>query len=1246
MKRLAISILVGVFVVSLLVILFLAGTEPGLRILLPVIKGFAPKELSIGEVRGRLIGPLAITGLRYHGDTVTINIETLQFDWRPRSLLAGTFSIQACDAGDVRVEMRKGEEKPPELPEIDLFLDVSTPRCTVKQITVTREGWEEPVVIDEVSFAVKSRLNTIHIEELKANSGLFSLDIAGRLTPLADYPLDLTTQWSVRPEGYAPFTGEGRLNGSMKDLRITQKISEPLEGALRMGIREVLLTPLWDGDVVVKKANPRNISKDLPDVALSGRMRGEGRGEEFRMAGSMKASIPAMAELSAEVSAEKKGNVLHIQRLSLAVPGTKAKAELSGEYRRSEGRNLVKLSGRWSDLSWPLVKAPPIVESPEGSFNAEGWLDGFQATINASLSGEDVPPARITLSGRGDTEAFEVSRVHASTLKGNLEGKGWVRWAPGLSWQFSLKGKDLDPSVVWKEWPGSISLDADTAGSVKDGKPRYMIDIGSSDGRLRGFPFSAVMKIETDGERYDLSRLLIKSGTARVGARGSVGQQWDMSWEVRAPDLKALFPGLGGVLDGHGTLRGPRAAPVVVATLKGRDINGKEVAIKGLDADLSVDVSDAADSRVQVQGRGIRTSFARFDAISLKVGGRLSGHRMDITGSGPLGSFSSALQGIYKEKIWKGSLDRGDMDLRDLGKWTLQSSAPLGISQDNAQVGRLCWVQGGSTVCAEGLWQRDGISSGKVTLREIPLSFIPRLAGTDLKVSGKAGGDARIEISPKGQVDASLKLRASEGTVSYPLSKKESLSLHFRSIDLEGGIEKEVLRAKVDVPLTDGGFLKGSLGVRNFSLPRATERKEEIEQGSIKAELRDLRFIPVLFPEVRNVSGRLVADLRLTGSLAQPGLAGEVSISGGEAEVPRMGIHLKDIMIAASSDGTKAAKIRGEAGSGPGTISLDGQVMIARAEGWPIDLRIRGENFEMLRIPEARVLVSPSLGLSLRGRKAEVSGELRIPEARLEPRDFSGAVRPSADVVIVDRPQEKREEDAFEIRGKVRVSLGDRVSFSGFGLIGRLTGTVVAVEEPGRPTAATGRIEILDGRYEAYGQKLEIERGSLIFAGPVDNPGIDLRAARKTGEVVAGVTVMGSLREPRMSLYSRPPMDQSDALSYLLLGRPVNRASAEEGKMLQNAARSLALSGGDYLAKRIGGLFGIEEIGIEGSEGIDDAALFIGKYLSPRLYVGYGLGLFTPSNTFRLRYDLTKRLKILVESGTESGADILYTIER
>lgn len=87
------------------------------------------------------------------------------------------------------------------------------------------------------------------------------------------------------------------------------------------------------------------------------------------------------------------------------------------------------------------------------------------------------------------------------------------------------------------------------------------------------------------------------------------------------------------------------------------------------------------------------------------------------------------------------------------------------------------------------------------------------------------------------------------------------------------------------------------------------------------------------------------------------------------------------------------------------------------------------------------------------------------------------------------------------------------------------------------------------------------------------------------------------------------------------------------------------MKGGNAVSERLTDTFNLDSLGFEG-DSAEEAGLFIGKYLSPKLYVKYGVGLLSPSSTFFMRYILSKRWSLESQTGTRgSGGDLIYTLE-
>mgnify|MGYP000535357717 CR=1 FL=1 len=104
---------------------------------------------------------------------------------------------------------------------------------------------------------------------------------------------------------------------------------------------------------------------------------------------------------------------------------------------------------------------------------------------------------------------------------------------------------------------------------------------------------------------------------------------------------------------------------------------------------------------------------------------------------------------------------------------------------------------------------------------------------------------------------------------------------------------------------------------------------------------------------------------------------------------------------------------------------------------------------------------------------------------------------------------------------------------------------------------AVGSIRTRNGRFAAYGQALEIERGILNFQGLPDNPSLDVRAMRRGLTVEAGVEVTGTVQKPRVRLVSTPELPEAEKLSWLILGHGPEGVGSGDASVLLAAAGDL-----------------------------------------------------------------------------------------
>ena len=338
---------------------------------------------------------------------------------------------------------------------------------------------------------------------------------------------------------------------------------------------------------------------------------------------------------------------------------------------------------------------------------------------------------------------------------------------------------------------------------------------------------------------------------------------------------------------------------------------------------------------------------------------------------------------------------------------------------------------------------------------------------------------------------------------------------------------------------------------------------------------------------------------------------------------------------------------------GSARAGADGRARIAGELAWRDSLpygqlHLSGENLRVVNLPEARVQASPDVYMKVDGHRIDVTGTVTLPYARLlRPDQLANAARTSGDEVIVSADQAPGKE-SFHVFSDLTLRLGERVTIDTFGLVGRLSGSLRAVADDTGFNRGTGELKVEEGKYTAYGRKLDIEHGRLQFRnGPLNDPVIDLRAIKEFPDITAGVNVRGTLRQPRLTFFSDPAVSQSQIVSLLIAGGSLDSVqNTSDPQQRSNAARSnMLLQGSALLFQQFGSKVGLSDVSVESGLN-NDTSLVLGRYLSPRLYISYGVSLAESINTIKMRYTLGNSWTLKTEAGYAQSADIVYTIER
>jgi translocation and assembly module TamB len=386
------------------------------------------------------------------------------------------------------------------------------------------------------------------------------------------------------------------------------------------------------------------------------------------------------------------------------------------------------------------------------------------------------------------------------------------------------------------------------------------------------------------------------------------------------------------------------------------------------------------------------------------------------------------------------------------------------------------------------------------------------------------------------------------------------------------------------------------------------------------------------------IDGAVNASLAANGTVRAPRITGRVDATGLALEVPAHGVRLVDGRLAATLDAealrVEAFEIRG----GEGHLRARG---VAPRAG-DTTLEWQAENLRLFGLPD-RLLILDGAGklVIVRGRLV-LDGTLAAREGYIEFARQRGTTL-GDDVVVVGRPAKPAPRAAPGIPLRA-TSIDFGRKFASWAPASTPGCGELRVETRDTGLVAKGEIAAVRGLYFVLGQRLEIERGRLIFDGPIENPALDVFAVRRGLQVEPGVELTGTLRNPRVQIVSRPPLPEGEKLAWLVLGRPLDTASATDAVLLQSAAASLLDdSNAIPLGRRIAQEMGLDDIGLKGGTTVQGSAVTIGKRLSDRLYLTFEQGLATARTLVSLEYLLGRGFRVRASGGQDSSMGVFYT---
>ena len=934
------------------------------------------------------------------------------------------------------------------------------------------------------------------------------------------------------------------------------------------------------------------------------------------------------------------------------------------------------------DVKGSIPRRPAARREADSSI-AEMTLDASGMLKNSEIMGGTLPElgfeahlAGGALNGKvnGRFEHFDPARLTArEQTKGDVSGT--------VNATFAIADLTAPITLESITAAGQATLESSTVGGLK-------IETAAVDASFAG-------------QVADVKQFTLTGPDVKAEASGRVAldatSQSNLKYHVEAvniPELARLAgqEGIGGSAILDGSITGTRQSLTVAGTLDGSNVSYQQNNVLDLDSQYTVTIPNLsfANAKVDATTTGTFIKAGDFEISQLTAKTTYENQRV---------AFTTNIKEKTRELDATGTVilhpDHQEVHLPTLAvrtqgvEWRTApgTEATVKYGQDRIELDNVRLVSADQSLDVDGTIALKGEAPSAaldVKAANVDLQQLETLLLQNRGFTGKLSANARVTGT------------AADPTVDGHVEVHNGTFKTYKYESLIADVDYTARRATIDATLTQTPAekitAKGSVPMSLFAkgtgshTPAAAGEAVDLH---ITSTAMNLALIQGFTDLVTNVTGTLQADVRVTGSGADPHVNGFIDIRGGAFGVPVGGVSYTglDTRIELTDDLVRLQQFQLRDDHGQ-PLSVSGQIAVHEKKVGAVDISITSDNFEVIDNELGDVGVDANLKITGELRRPRIVGEVRLEAARVEvdrvlqmfydpyateaipevvsaERAVEGAgsaeaatraalakakteaAPPGADKPADTPPAPPGVFDAVSM--DVTLSIPENLVLRGKDLrpggptgaaLGDMNitvgGDLQVRKNPGSPVVLVGSIVPVRGTYEFQGRRFDLQRGGFVrFIGEAQiNPQLDITATREipnTG-VEARVRVTGTAKQPELQLTSNPPLEESDILALIVFNRPVNELGTGERSSLAATAGGIATG---FIAAPLGESIGraldldLFEITTSTEEGDLGAGVTLGQQIGDRAFLKLRQQFGERNVTeFLLEYRLSKFLRL------------------
>jgi translocation and assembly module TamB len=1253
-RRWLIWLLAGVIALSAGIGWLLASTS-GLHFLAATMV----RSVTISGLNGTLLGQMGAKSLNISRPDLHITAQDIRLDWRPGALLKGRLEITTLAARNVEIISTSTSSPYPDNLRLPLALSVQKLNIDTLRI-FSKQGGAADFSARNMTASLFSDGRLHRVADLHARLDFGQLTASGQLD--GNQPFALKAQAELA--GLTDFTGlagkVAHISATVSGNLMKLAINASGRGAGLTGHTEMQLTPYAPSHIAALKLevagfNPRAFSLSAPqaDLALQADLSGDAAGQ---LDGNVSAANLSPAPWNRDglplqdmrAHATVSPALLQLDNLTLTLAKN---ASIAGHlsWQRQEKTGSADLIIRQLDPA--ALDTRLRAAKLNGSIRLSG---DTKAQLGVLSLNDGTLHLDAHLNKAGNTVTLD--KLVLARGKATLTGNGRLQLDKKQAYQFNGRLQRFDLAAFIQAPHSDLNATLDVAGKLAP-QPGGTLNFMMDNSHLAGQPVSGNGKVEF--ENMCLARIdsEFRLGDNRLHALGGLCKKI-LQVDLTAPALQQLGTGFGGELTAHASMAGSVARPQISFEASARNLQ-----LPGEHQLTRIDAAGALHGEalnLSVSAANYRTHAKTLvESLQVDVQGSRTHHELNArVNLDKDNTLTLTAMGGFPDLIrdpanWQGALT----ELSGTGAlpFKLLSVAPLLLDPKHLMLGTAELTVAGGKLHINGVdWTPQRLSSkGRFTGIGLRAGLLSQNAtpGDVLRL----GGDWNLDSATQG----SLHIARERGDWVLPGDQPMPLGLHtleFTARAASGRMTAELTaqgtrlgewHAHLSTP-----FEKSATGYRVPDKAPLT--------GHISINISDLAWLGPMMSDNLKTAGKLALQADITGTYASPGLRGQVRgdnlaiawldqgvrLQQGQlmAHFDQKSLYLDTLNFIAPHDprpkDTLLIGLSPDSGTGrfsaTGVLDLDGK-------GGHIELL--ASHLPLSQRPDRWIIASGNGYVRLNNNQLNLGGTLTA-DAGLISQSASSRPQLSDDVVITG--QQKAIRKGPHLFVDATLDLGEHFYLRASGLEARLAGQLNVRDEQG--LKVTGSIAARDANFEAYGQKLTVQRGIVNFHGPLYDPGLNILAVRQGLSVEAGVAVTGTALHPVIKLVSTPDVPDVEKLSWIVLGRAPT-STGSDSALLLSAAGGILGGGAGGISGQLKQALGVDELSLGhdvSASAVNDNPLSsqivtVGKRLSSRAFISYSQGVTAVAGITKLTYTLTPRVNIVTQAGMDNAIDIFYT---